>query len=73
MKFIPAPEGYKLHRLELTRRNLEALLKKLDDPLSARALLDPDTTIIVSAVENEAHYADREPGAIYMPSTGETL
>lgn len=106
MKFIPAEDGQVLHRLELTRRNLETLLAKLDDPLSNRKLIDPDWHIIVGAeeeyhpdgsctipieteegvivpgagecvfvvpVENEVHYADREPGAVYMPSTGETL
>lgn len=97
MKFIPAEEGQVLHRLELTRRNLEILLAKLDDPLSARSLKDPDWHIVVTAtedhvetdkgmffpgngqcvevvpVENEVHYANRQPGAMYMPSTGETL
>lgn len=97
MKFIPAEDGQVLHRLELTRRNLEVLLAKLDDPLSKRQLVDPDWHVIVAAtedhietdkgyfvpgagqcvevvpVENEVHYADRAPGAMYMPSTGETL
>lgn len=102
MKFIPAEEGQVLHRLELTRRNLEILLAKLDDPLSKRQLVDPDWHVIVGAteehdqsitvettkgyfvpgagqcvevvpVENEAHYATREPGAMYMPSTKETI
>lgn len=57
--------------VELTRRNLEALLAKLDDPLSARMLIDPDRRIAVRAVENDAHYSDRAPGAVYMPTTGE--
>jgi hypothetical protein len=81
MKFVPAGEGRKLHRLELSRRNLEILLKKLDDPLSGVGLVDPDNRIIVGAVEthdcleivpveNETHYSDRAPGAMYMPSTG---
>ena len=117
MKFVPAAEGQVLHRLELTRRNLEVLLAKLDDPLSQRQLLDPDLYVVVAAkedhvphegcdvgelcdgmeqgrldgdsfivgalgshecvevvpVENEVHYADRAPGAMFMPSTGETL
>ena len=38
MKFIDG----EIPVLELTRRNLETLLAKLDDPLSARTLLDPD-------------------------------
>lgn len=57
--------------LELTRRNLEILLEKLDDPISRRTLLDPDGVIAVKAVENDEHYSDREPGVMYMPSTGE--
>lgn len=62
--------------IELTRRNLQALLDKLDDPLSARTLYkyadNTQAMVSVSAVEDEEHYADREPGAVYMPSTGET-
>lgn len=98
MKFIPAEDGQVLHRLELTRRNLEILLAKLDDPLSKRTLVDPDWHIIVTAtedgivetdrgyfvpgrgqcvevvpVENEVHYANREPGKMVLPSTGEVL
>jgi hypothetical protein len=69
VKFIDEPTPV----LELTRRNLETLLMKLDDPLSHRTLLDPDGVILVRAVENEAHYAAREPGPIFMPSTGELL
>jgi len=66
-------------RLELSRRNLETLLAKLDDPLSLKRLEkweesgnDP-SWIEVVAVENEEHYSDREPGLVYMPSSGETL
>ena len=59
--------------IELTRRNLETLLAKLDDPLSVRTLCDGETGFAVTAVENEAHYANRPPGHVYMPSTGETL
>lgn len=66
MKFI---EGR--HTVELTRRNLETLLAKLDDPLSARTLIDPDEKIAVLAVEDDAHYSSRRPGAVYMPTTGE--
>lgn len=57
--------------LELTRRNLTALLDKLDDPASARTLIDPDRKLAVRAVEDVEHYADRAPGEVYMPSTGE--
>lgn len=71
MRFVET-EG-RLPVLELTRRNLEVLLAKLDDPLSQRMLLDPDQRVYVKAVENEAHYADRDPGPVYMPSSGELL
>ncbi len=52
MKFIPAEDGQVLHRLELSRRNLEILLAKLDDPLSKRQLVDPDWHIVVAATED---------------------
>lgn len=65
MKHIPSEK-----RIELTRRNLEALLAKLDDPASARTLLDGETGFAVTAVENEEHYSDRPPGAVYMPTSG---
>jgi hypothetical protein len=59
--------------IELTRRNLEILLAKLDDPASARTILDGETGFRVTAVENDAHYFDRAPGEMYMPTSGETL
>lgn len=76
--------------IELTRRNLEILLAKLDDPYSARTIqkdgwsvtafedIPKDVALIsgshvVAAVENEEHYSDRQPGEMFMPSTGETL
>lgn len=66
-----------IFRLELSRRNLETLLAKLDDPHSARSLvkgIEPDDSawIMVNAVEDEVHYSDRPAGQVYMPSTGET-
>ncbi len=57
--------------LELSRRNLQALLDKLDDPKSARMLVDPDRLIAVVAVEDDEHYSDRAPGLVFMPSLGE--
>ena len=61
--------------LELTRRNLRALLAKLDDPKSARSLSKVQEggggVLVVTAVEDSEHYSDREPGEVYMPSTGE--
>lgn len=59
--------------VELTRRNLEVLLLKLDDPLSSRTLVSPGDKIRVKAVENAEHYSDREPGPVLMSSSGECL
>lgn len=70
MKFI---EGAETHVVELTRRNLETLLAKLDDPASERTLVAPGGRVAVKAVENNEHYANRPPGAVYMPTTGTTL
>lgn len=62
--------------LELSRRNLMALLAKLDDPASARTLLTPgapgDPVLVVRAVEDAEHYADRPAGEVYMPTYGFT-
>lgn len=76
MKYIPGdPDAWNfidsIPCVELTRRNLEVLLEKLDDPLSARTLIDRSYQIRVRAVENEVHYADRAPGEMYMPSKRE--
>jgi hypothetical protein len=76
MKYIEAadPKSYDcLPTVELTRRNLETLLAKLDDERSQRTLVDGQDHIAVRAVENEAHYSDRPPGTVFMPSTGEYL
>lgn len=75
MRYVPAgADGQPV--LELTRRNLETLLAKLDDPLSARTLTksaeDGPGWIQVTAVEDAAHYSDRAPGVVFMPSTGES-
>jgi hypothetical protein len=51
-------------RVELTRRNLEVLLAKLDMPDSARTI--ERQGISVRAVENEAHYQDRDPGPMLV-------
>lgn len=109
MKWIPGTST-----LELTARNVTALLDKLDDPLSARSLVSPCRFVKVTAVEtagagesvvgpgtmpltrsqleelrtegaavkfggvtvvsvpDAAHYSDRRPGTVYMPSSGET-
>ena len=66
MKYIE--DGKVLDReipvLELTRRNLTALLEKLDDPDSHCTLIDPDGKIAVRAVEDSEHYKTRAPGAV---------
>lgn len=70
MKYITSEIIGDLPVVELTRRNLIVLLEKLDDPLSLRTLVDGDDKIAVRAVEDEEHYADRDPGLMFMPSTG---
>lgn len=54
--------------VELTRRNLLALLSKLDEETSLKILVDGDQILYVKAVEDEEHYRDRDPG----PMTPET-
>lgn len=52
--------------VELTRRNLEVLLAKLDMPGSARTIVKDGFS--VRAVENDDHYAaeGREPGPMLV-------
>jgi len=69
MKFIPEAGSYGVPTLELTRRNLEVLLEKLDMENSRRTIIDPDHKIAVKAVENEEHYGHRRPGMMIL-STG---
>lgn len=54
----------RLITVELTRRNLTVLLRKLDDPRSVRTILKDG--VAVRAVEDEEHYADREPGPMLV-------
>lgn len=68
---VDTRDGEQLHLLELTRRNVQTLLDKLDDPKSNRALVDPDGQIVLRVVEDDEHYSLRPAGAVYMPSTGE--
>lgn len=69
MKYIENDQDFP--NVELTRRNLESLLAKLDDPLSACSLVDGERRIMVTAVEDDSHYSDRSPGVVFMPSSGE--
>lgn len=55
--------------VELTRRNLETLLMKLDDPDSARTLIDGENNIAVRAVEDDEHYTQRSPGVCLTNGT----
>lgn len=68
MKFIDNGPG-RAPVLELTRRNLEVLLQKLDDPDSKRTIMSakgPHRLCAVHAVENDEHYSDREPGEMLV-------
>lgn len=66
MKYVPAVESpYAMPTIELTRRNLEVLLAKLDDHASARTIMKDGyaiTAVDVSDVEMEVqrivHSAD---------------
>lgn len=51
----------------LSRRNLLALLSKLDEPGSAATIIKPDGTV-VQAAEDEAVYVDRVTGQMH-PNT----
>ena len=53
--------------IELTRRNLNALLAKLDGnpPNSACTLLAPGSTFYVKAVEDSEHYTERQAGRMH--------
>lgn len=67
MKYIPnALDDRQLPTLELTRRNLEILLAKLDDPESARTIIGPENNFMVRAVENDEHYANRPAGPMLL-------
>jgi len=61
MKYIEMSE-HEVPMVELTERNLRALLDKLDDPNSKRTIIDGEHKIAVKAVPDEAHYGDRAPG-----------
>jgi hypothetical protein len=57
-------------RVELTERNLRTLLFKLEREDSLRTLEiiaqgDPPYIVQVVAVDNEAHYSDRDPGRVH--------
>lgn len=64
MKVIRA--GDQVVMVELTRRNLTVLLAKLDDLHSARTIVAPTGDVVIRAVEDIEHYADREPGPMLV-------
>jgi hypothetical protein len=64
-------------RVDLSRRNLEALLRKLDGfPEFSDATLirvcENDITLVVTAHEDEDHYDGRIPGQVH-PATWEAM
>lgn len=68
-----SPDGWPVG-VELTRRNLNTLLAKLNGnpPDSACTILAPGTTFFVKAVEDSEHYTDRSPGIMH-PDTERVL
>lgn len=62
MKYLDRDSTGGMPMIELTERNLRALLEKLTDPDSARTLVDPDWKIAVRAVPDSDHYSDRPAG-----------
>jgi hypothetical protein len=73
MKYLERGE-LQIPTVELTRRNLKSLLAKLDGfpHESMCTIVDPDDRIAVKAVEDSAHYSDREPGPM-IQETEEAL
>jgi len=67
VKYIEEVATYRgpMPMVELTRRNLEGLLEKLDDPNSVRTLIDPEGEIAVKAVEDAEHYKTRPAGDMF--------
>lgn len=65
--------GWVMNKVYLSRRNLETLLRKLDDPSSRKTIEKNDTVhpvyptteqTLVVAVEDEEYYTDRQPGVM---------
>lgn len=66
MKFLERGD-LQIPTVELTRRNLLALLAKLDGKPSDLlcTVVDPSGSIAVKAVEDDEHYSDRAPGRMH--------
>ncbi len=54
----------------INREQLENLVLALDDPDAEKTVWYENYPIKVRAVEDEAHYADRPPGEMLLPSSG---
>lgn len=81
------PEVAQIVGIELTRRNLERLLAKLDHNdainrgvLEGRGILrsevriiDPTGSMYVQGVEDDEHYSDRSPGPMLDNATGKVV
>lgn len=66
MQTVLAREAPYVVGVELTRRNLLALLAKLDgNPPNSACTLERQG-FFVKAVENEAHYSDRLAGGLHV-------
>jgi len=57
--------------VELTRAELQTLLAALDSPPGDTERPVHTGDLPVRAVDDEAHYLDHPPGAVYLPSSGE--
>lgn len=58
-------DGRGLVVVELTRRNLQALLAKLDGHPAGSLRTIVKQGVAVRAVEDESHYADEVPGRMH--------
>ncbi len=63
-----------MNHVYLTRRNLQTLLNKLERPESRKTIIKYDTVhplypctteTVVTAIEDEDYYIDREAGDVY--------
>lgn len=65
MKVVRHPDLHAI-TIELSRRNLESLLAKLNgNPPNSACTIGGESGIWIRAVENEEHYADRPAGPMH--------
>lgn len=65
---VKVDDIYGTIRVTLSRRNLQALLLKLDEPESARTLVrttEEGHLLVVTGESDEDHYAEREAGRMH--------